>query len=188
MDDYLGQVAALIGKTPRQAVHDAIDRLWRAYCDDAQIFACGNGGSSATASHFVEDLAKGVDLPPGTRRFRAISLVDSVPIITAYANDVGYEHVFAEPLKNLLRAGDVLVALSGSGRSPNVLRAMSAAREAGAGVIGITGRDGGEMPDLADVCIVVPADSMQQIEDLHLVIAHAIYVELRARAEGAAAG
>jgi D-sedoheptulose 7-phosphate isomerase len=188
MDDYLGQVAALIGKTPRQAVQDAIDRLWRAYCDDAQIFACGNGGSSATASHFVEDLAKGVDVPAGTRRFRAISLVDSVPTLTAYANDVGYEHVFAEPLKNLVRAGDVLVAVSGSGKSANVLRAMSAAREAGAGVVGLTGGDGGEMPELSDVCIVVPADNMQQIEDVHLVIAHAIYVELRARAEGAAAG
>ena len=129
MNDYLGQVAALIGKTPRQAIQDAIDRLWRAYRDDAQIFACGNGGSSATASHFIEDLAKGVDLPPGTPRFRAISLVDSVPVLTAYANDVGYEHVFSEPLKNLVRAGDVLVAVSGSGRSANVLRAMSTARE-----------------------------------------------------------
>ena len=98
MNDYLAQGAALIGKTPRQAGQDAIDRLWRAYRDDAQIFACGNGGSSATASHFIEDLAKGVDLPPGTPRFRAISVVDSVPVLTAYANDVGYEHVFSEPL------------------------------------------------------------------------------------------
>jgi len=187
MDGYLEQVAELIGRAPRQAVRDAADRLWQAYLDDAQIFACGNGGSSATASHLAEDLAKGIEVPAGTRRFRVISLVDSVPMLTAYANDAGYEHVFAEPLRNLVRPGDVLVAISGSGRSANVLRAMAAAREAKAGVIALTGRDGGEMQGLADICVVVPADNMQQIEDVHLVIAHAIYLELKARAEAAAA-
>jgi D-sedoheptulose 7-phosphate isomerase len=186
MDDYLEQVAALIRGLPRQPVRDIVDRLWRAYREDAQIFACGNGGSSATASHFVEDLAKGVDLPPGAHRFRVISLVDSVPMLTAYANDLGYQHVFAEPLRNLVRAGDVLVALSGSGRSENVLRAMEVARETGAAVVALTGRDGGQMQRLADLCVVVPAEGMQQIEDAHLAIAHAIYLELKTRAEAAA--
>lgn len=186
MDDYLEQVAALIRKVPRREVEDAVERLWQAHSADAQIFACGNGGSSATASHFAEDLAKGIEAPAG-RRFRVISLVDSVPMLTAYANDLGYEHVFAEQLKNLARAGDVLLAISGSGRSPNVLRAMEAARQAGCGVVGLTGRDGGEMPPLADICVVVPAESMQQIEDAHLAIAHAIYLELKGRLEGATA-
>ncbi|UCC68743.1 MAG: SIS domain-containing protein [Armatimonadota bacterium] len=187
MDDYLEQVAGLIRQVPRGAIEDAIERLWQAYRADAQIFACGNGGSSATASHFAEDLAKGIDVPAGYRRFRIISLVDSVPVLTAYANDVGYEHVFSEPLKNLVRAGDVLLAMSGSGQSANVLRAMEVAREAGAGVVGLTGGDGGAMQRLADVCIVVPAQSMQQIEDAHLVISHAVYLELKRRVEGTTA-
>ncbi len=185
MGDYIDQVAGLLQRVPRDSLTAVVDQLWRAYCRDAQIFACGNGGSSATASHFVEDLSKGVDLPPGARRFRAISLVDSVPMLTAYANDLGYEHIFCEPLRNLVREGDVLLALSGSGRSQNVLRAMRVAKEAGATVVALAGRDGGEMTSLADCSLVVPAESMQQIEDAHSVIAHAIYLDLKARAEQA---
>ncbi len=188
MDDYLEQVAGVIRKVPRRAVEDAIERLWHAYRGDAQIFTCGNGGSSATASHLAEDLAKGIDVPAGRPRLRVISLVDSVPMLTAYANDMGYEHVFAEPLKNLVRAGDVLLAISGSGQSANVLRAMEVARAAGGGVVGLTGGDGEAMQRLADICVVVPADSMQQIEDVHLAIAHAIYLELKRRVEGATTG
>lgn len=183
MSDYLEEMAGLLSRTPRPAIASIADRLWQAYCADAQIFACGNGGSSATASHFIEDLSKGVDLPPGARRYRAISLVDSVPILTAYANDLSYEHVFAEPLRNLVRPGDVLIGISGSGCSRNVLRAMEAARAAGATTIALTGRDGGEMAPLADLGLIVPAESMQQIEDAHLVVAHAIYLDLKARAE-----
>lgn len=188
MADYLEEVAELLCRVPRGPLGAIADRIWQAYLAEAQIFACGNGGSSATASHFIEDLSKGVDLPRGQRRFRAISLVDSVPTLTAYANDMGYEHVFCEPLRNLVRAGDVLLAISGSGRSANVLLAMEAAREAGATVVVLTGREGGEMKARADLCLVVPAESMQQIEDAHLVIAHALYVDLKARAEAAAQG
>jgi len=186
MHDYLTQVGKLIQELPREAMRAIADRLWQAYCEEAQIFACGNGGSSATASHFAEDLSKGVDLPRERQRFRVISLADSVPVLTAYANDLGYEHVFSEPLRNLVRAGDVLVAISASGSSPNVLRASQVAREAGASVVALTGRDGGELKHLADLCVVVPAPSMQQIEDVHLAAAHAIYLDLKARAEATA--
>ena len=186
MDEHLRQVARLVQELAREPLRAIADRLWQAYCEQAQVFACGNGGSSATASHFAEDLAKGVDLPAGKPRFRVISLVDSVPMLTAYANDLGYEHVFSEPLRNLVEAGDVLVAISASGRSPNVLRASQVAREAGASVVGLTGGDGGELKRLADLCLVVPAQSIQQIEDVHLVAAHAIYLDLKARAEAAA--
>ena len=182
MADYLDEVARLIQAVPREAVRAAGDRLWRAYCEGAQIFACGNGGSSATASHFVEDLAKGVHPSGERRRVRAISLVDSVAALTAYANDVGYEHIFAEPLRNLVQPGDVLVAISGSGSSENVIRAMAVARESGAAVVGLTGGDGGRMKALADICVVVPGESMQQIEDVHLAISHALYLDLSARA------
>ena len=106
-----------------------------------------------------------------------------MPLLTAYANDLDYDHVFSEPLRNLVQAGDVLLVVSGSGRSGNVLRAMRLAREKGAKVVALGGRDGGEMPGLSDVCLVVPSESMQQIEDAHLAILHAVYIELKARAE-----
>jgi len=187
MSSYLHEVARLLEIVPGAELQAIADRLWQAYREGAQIFACGNGGSAAAASHFVTDLAKGIDLPSGVRGFRAISLVDNVPALTAYANDMGYESVFCEPMRNLAQTGDVLLAVSGSGRSPNVLRAMKMAREVGMTAIGLTGRDGGRMKELTDICLVVPAQSMQQIEDAHLVILHAVYLELKARAEQAAA-
>jgi D-sedoheptulose 7-phosphate isomerase len=183
MREYLDQVAALLRRVDCDAVAAAADRLWQAYLDDAQIFACGNGGSSATASHFVEDLAKGVNPPPGRRRFRVISLVDNVPTLTAYANDTGYRHVFSEPLRNLVREGDVLLAISASGRSENVLEAARAAHAEGARVVGLTGADGGELRCQADLWVGAPSENMQQVEDAHLAIAHALYRDLKARAE-----
>jgi D-sedoheptulose 7-phosphate isomerase len=185
-NEHLNQVARLLQSVPEAALQAITDRLWRAYQDAAQIFTCGNGGSAAAASHIVIDLAKGIDLPPSARRFRAISLVDSVPALTAYGNDLGYENIFCEPLRNLVRPKDVLLSISGSGRSQNVLRAMQTAREAGAANIALAGRDGGDMKSLADICLVVPAESMQQIEDAHLAVLHALYLELKARAEAAA--
>jgi len=183
MCECLNELAKMLQAVPRGRLGEVVDCLWQAYGNGAQVFACGNGGSSATASHFVEDLAKGIDLPEDRPRFRAISLVDNVPLLTAYANDLDYDHVFSEPLRNLVQAGDVLLVVSGSGRSGNVLRAMRLAREKGAKVVALGGRDGGEMPGLSDVCLVVPSESMQQIEDAHLAILHAVYVELKARAE-----
>jgi len=183
VEEHLAAVARLVAATPREPLAAMADRLWQAYREEAQVFACGNGGSSATASHFIEDLAKGITPPPGRPRFRAISLVDSVPTLTAYGNDLGFEHVFAEPLRNLVRPGDVLVAISCSGRSANVLRAMEAAREAGAAVIALTGAAGEPMEERADICLRAPARGLQELEDAHLVIAHALYLELKARAE-----
>jgi D-sedoheptulose 7-phosphate isomerase len=188
MDRYLAQVARLLQALPTADLSAIADRLWQAYRDDAHVFTCGNGGSAAAASHFVTDLVKGMDLPAGARRFRAISLVDNMPALTAYANDLGYETVFSEPLRGLVRPGDVLLAISGSGNSPNVLQAMQVAREAGATSIGLAGGDGGRLRDLADICLVVPATSMQQIEDAHLVVLHALYLNLKARAEAAPGG
>ncbi len=186
MDEHLSQVARLIEGLAREPLEAIAHRLWQAYCEEARVFACGNGGSSATASHFVEDLAKGIGRCAGGRPFRAISLVDSVPMLTAYGNDMGYEQVFSEPLRNLAQAGDVLVAISASGRSANVLRASEAAREIGVSVVALTGRDGGELKGLADLCVVVPAESIQQIEDVHLAVTHALYLDLMARVEGTA--
>jgi D-sedoheptulose 7-phosphate isomerase len=187
MADYLKDVAQVLRAVPRQTLRAIGDRLWQAYQEDRQVFTCGNGGSASAASHFVTDLAKGIDFPPDARRFRAFSLCDNLSMLSAYANDMGYENVFCEPLCNLVEPGDVLIAVSGSGRSVNVLRAMERAKERGASVIALTGRDGGGMPALADICLIAPSDGMQQIEDAHLVVLHALYLDMKARGEAAPA-
>ncbi len=184
MTGYLNQVAQVLQTLPRETLQAIADRLWEAYTYDRQVFTCGNGGSASAASHFVTDLAKGIEFPAGTRRFRALSLCDNLFTLTAYANDTGYENVFCEPLRNLVRAGDVLLAVSGSGNSENVLRAMALARECGATTIGLTGRDGGRMKGQADICLVAPTESMQQIEDVHITVLHALFLEMKGRGEG----
>lgn len=163
--------------------HAAIDRvraeLLRAYHDERNIFVFGNGGSAATASHMVCDLGKGTTMARASKRFRIASLTDNVPTLTAWANDVGYEHIFAEQLNNLVLPNDVVLAISGSGNSPNVLRALEVARNAKAVVLGLTGYEGGKMKPLCDVCVVVPSSNMQIIEDLHHSIAHALFTAIR---------
>src|SRR5882762_10308228 len=152
----------------------AIERLVRiflqAYANGRTIFLFGNGGSAALASHMTCDLGKGT-APDAGKRLRAIALTDNVALITAWANDTRYERIFAEQLENLLQPGDVAFAISASGNSPNILAALSFARLAGAVTAGITGFQGGQMKSLCDVCVVVPSDDMQIIEDLHVSIA-----------------
>jgi D-sedoheptulose 7-phosphate isomerase len=155
------QVAAII-----DAVRDARDR-------DAQVFVVGNGGSAATASHFATDLGKGASLGR-ERRFRVLSLTDNVPWISALANDLSYEDVFVEQLKNFARPGDLLLAFSGSGNSENVLRAVRYANEIGCRTIGLGGFAGGRLREEARECLVVAADHMGRIEDGHFVVQHLI--------------
>jgi len=120
----------------------------------------GNGGSASTASHMACDLSKNT-LAGNRPRFRVMSLTDNVALMSALANDVGYEHVFKEQLVNLIRTGDVLIVLSGSGNSPNVLEAMRYARERSATVIAFLGFDGGEAAELADHAIVAPHEQLR---------------------------
>ena len=156
-----GQVADLIG-----AIRDVRDR-------DAQIFVVGNGGSAATASHFAVDLGKGASLG-AERRFRVLSLTDNVPWITALGNDLSYEDVFVEQLKNFARPGDLLLAFSGSGNSESVLRAVRYANSIGCRTIGLAGYAGGRLREEAQECLVVSADHMGRIEDGHFVIQHLV--------------
>jgi D-sedoheptulose 7-phosphate isomerase len=151
--------------------------LQQARAEGKTVFIFGNGGSAATASHFAVDVIKGT-LDADRVRFRIICLNDNMPTLTALANDVGYEYVFSEPLASLARAGDVAIAISGSGNSPNILRAMRTARERGMIAIGLSGATGGKLKDLVDVAVLVPSPSMQLVEDTHTVILHAIFVEL----------
>jgi D-sedoheptulose 7-phosphate isomerase len=178
IDEYLAQLGRVIEALPRQPLLDILQQLRQARHEKRQIFVFGNGGSAATASHMVCDLVKNT-VKPNLARLKVIGLVDNVPTISAYANDEGYEHVFSQPLDSLGEAGDVAVAISASGESPNVLQAVETARRKGLVTIGLTGMAGGKLKDLVDVCLVVPSDSMEQVEDLHMIIDHLLTIALR---------
>ena len=154
-------------------MEQAIQWFDQARTDSRHIFVCGNGGSASTASHFACDIVKGASFNRPSR-FRIMALTDSLPTMTAYANDVGYDCVFAEQLKNFAQPGDVVMAISGSGNSPNVLRAVEYANEAGCKTIALTGRDGGKLGPLAQLNIQVPVPHMGRIEDAHMIICHMI--------------
>jgi D-sedoheptulose 7-phosphate isomerase len=177
VNSYFQRVVDVLPRIPAEPVERIIGILKDAQAHGRRIFMFGNGGSSATASHIVTDLVKSV-LVPGRPRFRVLCLSDNTPMLTAYSNDVSYDVVFAQPLAALAEPGDVAFAISGSGNSPNVLRAMDVAQEKDLTRIGLTGFSGGALKDKCDVCVVVPSDSMQVVEDAHLVILHAIYLAL----------
>jgi D-sedoheptulose 7-phosphate isomerase len=178
VQEYFSQVTQTLGCVPQEPIGQTIERLRQARDDKATIFLFGNGGSGATASHIVNDLLKStVRVNDDRPRLRVICLCDNTATMTAYANDVGYETVFAEPLASLADPGDVVIALSGSGQSRNVLRALERARELGLTRIGLTGK-GGKMDAECEICIRVPSDSMQVIEDVHLIVLHSIFLAL----------
>ena len=178
IDKYLVQLMRVIEALPREPLLDILKQLRQAQDEKRQIFVFGNGGSAATASHMVCDLIKNT-VKPNRARLKVIGLADNVPTITAYANDEGYEYVFARPLESLGEAGDVAIAVSGSGDSPNVLKGVETARRKGLATIGLTGIGGGKLKDLVDICLVVPSDSMEQVEDMHMIIDHLLTTALR---------
>ncbi len=185
---YLEEAASVTRAMDPVVIRQVSDILLAALREGRQVFLFGNGGSAATASHFAVDLGKGLQAPDG-RRLRALALTDAVPMMTAWANDTDYSRIFSEQLANFACPGDVAIAISGSGNSPNVLKGVRTATEKGALTIGFTGDMGGKLKDLVDLCVVVPSDNMQHIEDCHMIVAHVIYTDLRERlaAEGRAA-
>jgi len=154
--------------------------LESAYHEGRQVFVMGNGGSGSTASHVACDLNKGVSVGL-EKRFRVICLNDNVPTLMAYANDVSYEDIFVEPMKNFLHPGDLVIGISGSGNSPNVLKAIVYANSHGAHTVGLTGFDGGKLAVIVHTSLVVSADDMQKVEDIHFVLLHVIMQILCAR-------
>jgi D-sedoheptulose 7-phosphate isomerase len=154
-------------------VEQAIDWFREARDSSRQIFVCGNGGSASTASHFTCDILKGASYNRD-RRFRIMALSDSPATLSAYSNDVGYECVFVEQLKNFAQSGDLVMCISGSGNSPNVVRAMEHANSIGCKTIALTGRDGGKLGPLAQLNIQVAVPHMGRIEDAHMVVCHMI--------------
>jgi D-sedoheptulose 7-phosphate isomerase len=159
-------------------IDEVIHILQDARLNNRLIFIMGNGGSASTATHFVCDLSKNTrdnGLPP----FRVLGLADNMAMLSAYANDEGFENVFAQQLANLVRPDDVVIAISTSGNSPNVLKAVELANERNAITIGFTGFDGGRLSGMVDVNLHVPSDRIEQVEDIHLMLEHLICSVLR---------
>ena len=170
---YLAGLNAAAETIPAGVLEQIVQVLQGAHQKAARIFVIGNGGSAATASHFACDFGKNA-IEPGQPRFKVIALTDSTPAITAYGNDNGYASVFREQLVNLMEPGDVVLAISASGNSPNIVEAIDYARENGATVIGLAGFDGGQLAQKAHHAITIPAETYEQIEDLHMILTHVI--------------
>jgi D-sedoheptulose 7-phosphate isomerase len=171
--DYKEKLLSALDTVPLEEVGRAIGILQKARDDGRSVFVCGNGGSASTASHFVCDMLKGASYQRQSR-FRIMALTDSLATITAYSNDVGYESIFAEQLKNFATPGDVFISISGSGNSPNVLHAMECANSLGCQTIALTGRDGGKLGLMANLQIRAATLHMGRIEDAHMIVCHMI--------------
>jgi D-sedoheptulose 7-phosphate isomerase len=172
-DQYRSQLTAVVAAIDTTKVEQAVLWLRQARDEGRQVFVMGNGGSAATASHFVCDMVKGASYQQA-KRFRILALTDSLPTITAYSNDVDYSCIFAEQLKNFAQPGDVVIALSGSGNSKNVIQAVEYANSIGCQTIGLSGRDGGRLAGLSQLSLHVAEPHMGRIEDAHMVICHMI--------------
>lgn len=178
IEKYLSEVSELVLKIPPSSVERITSLIMDAYRKGKRVFVFGNGGGSSTSAHFVCDLAKGTACP-GKPRLKAISLAENVPLLTAWANDTDYTNTFGEQLKNLVEPEDVVIGLSGSGMSPNVINAFKVADAAGATAVLFSGFDGGTAVDVAHDSIVVPSKDMQQIEDVHMILTHIVFRMLK---------
>ena len=178
--DYCAGLSKALEGVSAERFEEFVHLLESAYQDGRQVFLMGNGGSGSTASHLACDLNKGVSFGR-EKRFRVISLNDNLPTLTAYANDVSYEDVFLEPLKNFLRPGDLVVGISGSGNSPNVLKAIAYANDLGAHTVGLCGFDGGKLAGMVRTPVLAPVHDMQKAEDVHMILSHVAMQLLCAR-------
>jgi len=179
--EYIQQLKETLDKISLAQIEEIKDTLLDVYNGNKQIFIIGNGGSAATASHLACDLSKGTTIgnPDMKKRFKVIGLTDNISLLTAWGNDSDYSQVFVEQLKNLLDKDDVLITISGSGNSENVLKAVEYANKKGALTIGLTGFAGGKLKDIAHKCLIVSSDCMERIEDVHLILEHLICSWLR---------
>ena len=174
---YTKRLSELLGRRDFAAIDAGVDLIEKAWRDGKQIIALGNGGSSLTALHFINDWNKSIFLSSGIP-FRGRSLVDNVGLIMSYANDISFEDVFAEQLKNILMPGDLVIALSGSGNSENVIRAVKYANQNGGVTLGLCGYRGGKLKEEAQHVIWVDADDMQLSEDVHFLFGHIVMQRL----------
>ncbi len=178
IENYISHLQGVLERLTLPDVKASIDAIMEAYYADKQIFVIGNGGSASTASHIACDLGKGTSVP-GKPRFRVISLTDNVATMTAWSNDVSYEDVFIEQLKNLVNPGDLVLGISASGNSENVIRAMRYASEIGCKTVGWSGFGGGTLAEICDINVVVDSNLYGPVEDVHLILNHILHSWIR---------
>lgn len=181
--DYFHTLKALLDAVDEQEVTRVVDVLFDAFQENRRLILCGNGGSASTASHLVCDLSKNVYLDSG-KAFEVVALTDSPALISAWGNDTAFDNVFAGQARTWVREGDVLIAISGSGNSPNIVKVVEVAKEVGATTIGFCGYGGGKLAQMADIAVVVDKRNMQQVEDLHMIFGHVVFSALRDRIKG----
>lgn len=173
IDSYLDSLVSTINALDKNEIVELINLIFETYQNDKQIFIFGNGGSASTASHFACDLSKGVSYGKN-KKIKAIALTDNIPIITAYSNDVSYDDIFSEQLKNFLNPGDLVIAISGSGNSKNIIKAVEYANSRGITTIGLTGYDGGKLKKIAKFSVNTNVNDMGIAEDIHLSLCHIV--------------
>jgi D-sedoheptulose 7-phosphate isomerase len=176
---YFRDLTDLVPQLPYNSITKIVAIFLGAFAEQRTVYVFGNGGSAASASHVMCDINKGASAPSDSKRPRVMALTDNVSLITAWANDFGYERIFSEQLKTFIKPRDVAFAISTSGDSPNVLLALETAREYGAMTVGLGGCQGGQMKSLCDVCAIIPSDNVQLVEDLHHAMVHSIFVAVR---------
>lgn len=171
--DYLEGLKEVLDIFPHDKFGEIIGSLMSAYNEGKHVFIMGNGGSGSTASHFACDINKGccMDIE---KKFKVVCLNDNIPTMLAYANDLSYDKVFVEQLKNFLQEGDIVIGISGSGNSENVIQAVSYAKENKAKTIGLTGFDGGRLAQVVDIPLIASVNDMQKVEDVHMIVVHMI--------------
>jgi len=178
IEEYFNKLKKGLDRLDRNKIKKIIDILYKAWEEERQIFILGNGGSASTASHFACDIGKGTlgrkYNDKDMKRFKAISLTDNVATITAYGNDLSFNDIFSQQLNNLVREGDVVIAITGSGNSPNILKAIEVAKRFKAVTVGFLGFDGGKVKDLVDHPLIFNDDHYGRIEDAHLILEHLI--------------
>jgi D-sedoheptulose 7-phosphate isomerase len=186
--DYITMLKDVLDRLPLAEFDRVTQAVEAAHAAGKQIFVIGNGGSAATASHMMNDLNKGTLGHKGDaswKRFRVIALTDNVSLMTAWANDTDYNSVFSEPLKNLAQSGDLLIAISASGNSPNIIAAVEAAKQLGVKVVGLAGFTGGKLAKMADAAVVVPSSDYGPVEDVHMILDHILTSYLYEKLKGA---
>ena len=171
--EYLHGLKTLLDRFDTDIFESIVNRILDAYHGEKTIFIMGNGGSATTASHFAADVNKGCCLDLD-KKFKVICLNDNIPTMLALANDLAYEAVFIEQLKNFFKPGDLVIGISGSGNSKNVLNALSYAKENGGRTIGLTGFSGGKLSRIVDVAFIAEVDDMQKVEDMHIIVVHMV--------------
>jgi len=182
IENFLNEYKICIEKVfkEKKSLEKILEVLLKARDEGKNVYTMGNGGSGSTASHFVSDLLK-TTITNNNKRFSAISLVDNISVILAWSNDMSFENIFVEQLRNFLSPGDVIIGFSGSGKSKNILKAFQFGKENGAICVGITGMGGGDFPKVCETSLIVPSNNMLIVESTHLMICHSMVAAIRAK-------